>query len=83
MKFKEDVFKRHGSLRKLSSEVETLIQSFLIEDVLTSTFNNLGIRTGGVISSGDIKRGRPLLRGPPSEEIIREMRGKRAAKAIP
>jgi hypothetical protein len=83
MKFREEVFKRYGSLRKLSSEVEALLRSSLIEDALASTFNSLGVSVSGTISSENVKQGRPLLRGPPSEEIIREMRGKRAAKALP
>jgi hypothetical protein len=82
-KFKGEVFKRYGSLRKLSSEVEVLLRAFLIEDVLTSTFSRLGFRLRGTISSEEVKRGRPVLRGPSSEVIIRGMRGKRIVKALP
>lgn len=83
MKFREEVFKRHGSLRSLSSEVEGLLRSSLIDDALKSTFGALGFDVRGTISSEDVKRGRPLLRGPPSEDMIREMRGRRAVKALP
>lgn len=82
VRFKEVVLKKHGTLRKLSSEVESLLRFSLVEEEVQSAFEKLGIRLESVISSDKIKRSRPKLRGPPSEELIREMRGRRVAEAL-
>lgn len=82
-KFKEQVFQKHGNLRKISSEVELLLRDAIVEDTLTSTLENLGIKAKGTISSQQVKAARPQLRGPPSEEILAQMRRKRVAEALP
>ncbi|MBS7623343.1 hypothetical protein KEJ39_06685 [Candidatus Bathyarchaeota archaeon] len=82
-KFREEVFRKHGSLRKLSSEVEALLSSTLVEDKVTAQFEKLGFKTAGAISSRELRERRPALRGPPSERIIREMRRKRVAETLP
>jgi len=82
-RFREAVFRRYGSLRQLSSEAEGLLRSFAVEDALVSAFRGMGVNVDGTISSRDIKLSRPTLRGPPSEEIVGEMRGRRVAKALP
>ncbi|MEM2971964.1 MAG: hypothetical protein QW270_06030 [Candidatus Bathyarchaeia archaeon] len=81
--FKKEVFQKYGSLRKISSEIETLLRSLIVQDTLVSGFKKIGVKANGAISSFEIKAKRPILRGPPSEEIIREIRRKRVAKTIP
>lgn len=81
--FKKEVFQKYGSLRKISSEVETLLRSLIIEDALASGFKRIGVEAKGTTSSSDIKAKRPMLRGPPSEEIVKKMRRKRVAETLP
>jgi hypothetical protein len=81
--FKEKVFKKYGNLRKLSSEVEKLLRDAVVEAAVISEFGKIGIKAKGTISSQEIKATRPPLRGPPSEEILGEMRRKRVAEALP
>jgi len=81
--FKKEVFRKYGSLRKISSEVETLLRSLIVEDAVVSGFKRIGVEAKGTMSSSDIKAKRPILKGPPSEEIIREMRRKRVAETLP
>ncbi len=81
--FREQVFQKHGNLRKLSSEVEKLLRDAVVEDAVISEFGKIGIKAKGTISSQEIKATRPLLRGPPSEKILQEMRRKRVAEALP
>lgn len=80
--FRERIFRKYRSLRKLSSEVEALLRSTLVEDKVTSAFEKLGFETEGTISSQQVKEERPTLRGPPSEKIVREMRQKRFAETL-
>ena len=82
-KFREEVFRKYGSLRKLSSEVETLLRSTLVEDKIMAQFEKLGVTTAGAISSRELRERRPVLRGPSSERIIKEMRQKRVAETLP
>ena len=81
--FREKVFQKHGNLRKLSSEVESLLRAAIVEDAVISTFEKIGAKAKGTISSKEIKTSRPQLRGPPSEEILMKMRRKRVAEALP
>ena len=81
--FKKEVFQKYGSLRKISSEVEMLLRSLIVQDAVVLGFRRIGVKVDGVISSSEIKAGRPILRGPSSEEIIREMRRKRVAETLP
>ena len=82
-KFRENVFKKHGSLRNLSSEVEALLCNTLVEDSMVSELQKMGITSEGTISSKEVKETRPMLRGPPSEEIVAKMRRRRVAEALP
>ena len=82
-KFKEAVLRKHGTLRKLSSEVENLLRAFFIDEEIRRAFEKMGVDMRVSVFSEEIKRSRPKLRGPPSEELIREMRGKRIAEGIP
>jgi len=82
-KFRDGVFRRYGSLRKLSSEVETVLRSTLMEDIIVSQFEKLGVRTDGAISSQELKKRRPVLGGPPSEKIVREIRRRRVVETLP
>lgn len=80
--FKAQVFQKHGNLRKLSSEVEKLLRAAIVEDQVASAFEKIGVTAKGTASSQEIKAIRPKLRGPPSEEILREMRHKRVAQTL-
>ena len=80
--FKKEVFQKYGSLRKISNEVEMLLRSLIVEDAVASGFKRIGIEAKGTISSSDIKAKRPMLKGPPSEEIVKEIRRKRIAEAL-
>jgi len=82
-KFKEEVFRKYGTLRKLSDEVEVLLDSFLVEDALARAFKDLGFGVKGTISSQEVEKNRPVSRGPSSEELIKEMRRKRIAENLP
>jgi len=82
-KFRENVFRKHGSLRNLSSEVEALLRSTLVEDSMVSELQKMGITSEGTISSKEVKETRPVLKGPPSEEILGNMRRRRVAQALP
>ena len=82
-RFKDVVLRRHGTLRKLSSEVESLLRTSLIDEEIGRACEKIGVDIRVLISPEEIKRSRPKLRGPPSEDLIREMRGKRIVKGIP
>ena len=82
VRFKEAVLRKYGTLKNLSSEVKSLLRLSLVKDDVQSAFEGLGIRVESMISSDKVKRSRPKLRGPPSEELIRQMRGKCIAKAL-
>jgi hypothetical protein len=77
MNFKQQVFRKHGNLKKLSYEVEKLIRDAVVEDAVISEFEKIGVSTKVTITSQQIKSTRPKSRGPQSAEIIREMRRKR------
>ena len=81
--FKKEVFHKYGSLRKISSEVEMLLRSTLMQNAVASGFKKIGIEAEAGVSSSDIKAKRPVLRGPPSEKIIRKMREKRSVETLP
>jgi hypothetical protein len=81
--FKEKVFQKHGNLRRLSSEVEKLLRDSAVETQVVSEFERLGVKVKGTVSSQEIKAKRPPSRGPPSEEVLAEMRRKRVAEAVP
>lgn len=80
-KFKEAVLRRHGTLRKLSDEVENLLRFSLVGEEVELAFERLNIKVKAV-SIDRIKRERPKLRGLPSEIIIRKMRGRRVVEAL-
>ncbi len=82
MNFKQQVFQKHGNLRKLSCEVEKLLRESVVEGVVTSQFEKLGIKAKGTISSQQIKAKRPPLRGLPSEAVLAKMRQKRVVEAL-
>jgi hypothetical protein len=77
LSFKKQVFQKHGNLRNLSSEVENLLRAEIVEHQVTSGFEKIGVNVRGTISSQEIKSVRPKLRGPSSEEVLKEMRRKR------
>jgi len=81
-KFKEVVLRKHGTLRKLSSEVESLLRAFLIDEEIEQIFKKMNIDVGILRSPEEIKKSRPKLRGPSSEVLIREMRGRRIVEDV-
>jgi hypothetical protein len=83
IKFKEAVLRKHGTLRKLSSEVESLLRTSLVDEDIGQVFEKMGISVRVLISPEKVKQDRPKLRGPPSETLIREIRGRRVAESIP
>ena len=80
--FKAQVFQKHGNLRKLSAEVEMLLAEAIVEDQVVLAFEKIGVTAKGTASSQEIKAIRPKLRGPSSEEILRQMRNKRIAQTL-
>ena len=83
LKFKTQVFQKHGNLRKISSEVEELLRATIMEDEILSAFKKTGIAVKGTTSSQEIKQTRTTLKGPPAEEIVKEMRRRRVAETLP
>lgn len=81
-RFKEVVLGRHGTLRRLSSEVESLLRTTLVDEDVEQTLKEMGINVKTYISPEEVKQGRPKLRGPPSEVLVREMRGRRIAEGV-
>ena len=79
-KFKEVVLRKHGTLRKLSSEVESLLRAFLIDEEVEEVFKKMSIDVRILRSPEEIKKSRPKLRVPSSEVLIREMRGRYVAE---
>lgn len=77
VKFKEAVLKKHGTLRKLSDEVENLLRVSMINEDIEKAFKEMGLKVKAVSSPEEIKRDRPRLRGPPSEVLVRKMRSRR------
>ncbi len=82
LKFKAQVFEKHGSLRKISKEVEELLQATIMEDEIISAFKKTGIAVKETTSQ-EIKQTRITLKGPPAEEIVKEMRRRRVAETLP
>lgn len=80
--FKEQVFRKHGNMRKLSSEVETLLKASILQNQMISAFEKMGVIAKGTSSSQEIKALRPKLRGSISEEIVKEMRHRRIAQTL-
>jgi len=73
-RFREQVFARHGTLRKLSDEVEGLIYSEDIEGIVASGAKKVGISIERGLTPSAIKKSRPKLRGGVAETIVRQMR---------
>lgn len=80
--FKAQVFQKHGSMRKLSSEIETLLRAAIIQNQMVSAFEKVGVKVKGTTSSQEIKALRPKLRGPSSERLVEEMRHRRIAQTL-
>lgn len=76
-RFRERVFAKYGSLRKLSDEVEGLICSEDVEEVMVAGAKKLGIGINLGLLPAQIKRIRPKPRGPLAESIVRQMRDER------
>jgi hypothetical protein len=70
-RFRASVFRRHGSLRVLSKEVEESLKSALVEGDVIPYLVKLRA------SLKPKSRMRPEGRGPPAEVLIRKMRRRR------
>ncbi|MEM2841874.1 MAG: hypothetical protein QW201_01015 [Thermoproteota archaeon] len=81
-RFKEIVLGRHGTLRRLSSEVESLLRTSLVGESVEQALKKMGIDVKAFISPEEVKQSRPKLRGQPSEVLIRDMRGRRIAEGL-
>ena len=82
IKFKEAVLRRYGTLRRLSSEVENLLRTSLVDEDVEQAFERMNVDIKTIFSLEKVKRGRPKLQGPPSEILIKEMRGRRVAENL-
>jgi len=83
LRFKENVLRKHGTLRKLSNEVEESLRHSLVdEELLLRLLKKMGVDSDVSVTPEKIKRNRPRLRGPPSEILVRGMRGERVAKGL-
>ena len=80
--FRAQVFEKYGSMRKLSSEIETLLRAAITQNQVVSAFETIGVKAKGTTSSQEIKALRPKLRGPSSEEIVQGMRHRRIAQTL-
>ncbi|MEM2047384.1 MAG: hypothetical protein QXZ06_05845 [Candidatus Jordarchaeales archaeon] len=83
VRFKEEVLRRHGTLRKLSNEVESLLRTSLAEEDIVEAFKGMDVDVKALSSPEEVKHDRPKLLGPPSESLIREMRRRRIAEGLP
>ena len=82
-RFREQVFAKHGTLRRLSDEVESLICSEDIEEILAVSAKKLGISIDRALTPAEIKRIRPKLRGAVAESLVRQMRDQRYGGRLP
>ncbi len=82
-RFREQVFARHGTLRRLSDEVEGLICSEDIERIVAVGAKKVGISIERGLTPSAIKKARPKLRGAVAESIVRQMRDQRHAGRLP
>ncbi len=82
VEFKQRVLRKHGSLRKLSAEVETLIRESNVEAEVICGFEEIGLKAKGTRSSREIEATRPKSKGPPSKVIIEKMRKERVEEIL-
>lgn len=82
-RFREQVFARHGTLRRLSDEVEGLICSEDVERIVAEGAKKAGVSIDRGLLPSAIKKVRPKLRGAVSETILRQMRDQRHAGRLP
>lgn len=82
-RFREQVFAKYGTLRRLSDEVESLICSEDVEESVTVGAKKLGISVNRVLTPAEIKRIRPKLRGRMAESLVRKMRDQRHGGPVP
>jgi len=81
-RFREHVFAKYGTLRKLSDEVEALICSEDMEEVLVGGAKKLGVTVDRTLAPAEIKRIRPKLRGTAAENLVRQMRNERRGRRL-
>jgi len=82
LEFKQRVMRNHGSLRKLSKEVEELVRESNVETEVVCGIEKLGVKAKGTVSSQEIKANRPKSRGPSSKTIIEQMRKQRVEEIL-
>jgi hypothetical protein len=79
-KFKKNVLRRTGDSRALSSEVQNLLRESLMEDVVKTGFENIGIEVKPV-SSNQVVAVKPSVLTS-SSATVRKMRESRLDKAV-
>ncbi len=82
-RFREQVFAKYGTLRKLSDEVEALISSEDVEETMVTGAKRLGVTLNRTLAPAQIKRIRPKLQGKPAEKVVRRMRDERHGRRLP
>lgn len=80
--FKAQVFQKHGNRRNISCEIEKILRAEIVQNQVDAEFKKMGVMAKGTASSQEIKALRPKLRGPASEEIVKEMRHRRVAQTL-
>ena len=48
--FKAQVFQKHGNMRKISSEVEDILRAEIVQTLVVSEFEKMGIKDKGTAS---------------------------------
>lgn len=81
-RFREQVFSRYGTLRRLSGELEQLVASEDMERMVLLGARRIGVSIEQDVSPLKIKKGRPKLKGPAAETILREMRDQHHAGRV-
>ena len=82
-RFREQVFARQRTLRRLSNEVEDLISSEDIERIVAMGAKKIGISVELGLMPSAIKKVRPKLQGASAESIVRQMRDQRDGGRLP
>jgi hypothetical protein len=82
-RFRELVFAKHGTLRRLSGEVEALISSEDVKETVVAGARRLGVSIDRALTPTEIKRIRPDLRGATAESLVRQMRNQRHGRRLP
>ena len=80
-RFKRKVARRSGTMRRMSEELEHIVQDSLVEENLPAEFAELGFELGPLPSAADV---RPIVPSTltSSAEVIRKFRDARHGKSL-